>query len=186
MTTAKPWREVWSAPGERLVVQARPEDGWTRHRTLSNAEGDGAVAIVTDGQRVLMIQVQRPAIDRTLWELPRGQADAADESANATAARELLEETGRVATETHLIGQIWPDSGLSADAVNVVVVRVDHHAHRAPAEYPEQRWLAIDDVGHEIATGLVADGISIAALALAWSKGVFTRSTDHEDSASRN
>src|SRR5690606_3614052 len=107
MTTTNPWREVWSAPGERLVIQGRQEDGWVRHRSLSNAQGDGAVAVVTDGARVLLIEVDRPAIDRTLWELPRGQADAADESPNATAARELLEETGRVATETRLIGQIW-------------------------------------------------------------------------------
>lgn len=157
------------------MVQARPEEGWTRHRTLSNAQGDGAVAVVTDGTRVLFVEAQRPAIDRTLWELPRGQADAADESPSATAARELLEETGRVATDTHHIGQIWPDSGLSADAVNVVVIRVDDHAERAPAEYSQQRWLEVQDLGQEIASGQVADGISIAALTLAWSKEVFAR-----------
>src|SRR5690554_6940614 len=106
MTATKPWQQVWSAPGERLFVEARPEDGWTRHRIRSDSEGDGAVAVVTDGTRVLFIEADRPAIDQTLWELPRGQADAADTSPTVTAARELLEETGRAAIESRLIGQV--------------------------------------------------------------------------------
>ena len=178
MTTTNPWQEVWSTPGERLVVQARQEDGWTRHRTLSNGEGDGAVAVVTDGNRVLFVKAYRPAIDRTLWELPRGQADAADASPAATAARELLEETGRTATGTRLIGQVWPDSGLSADAVNVVIVHIDPAAKRAPAEHSEQRWIDVDRISHEIAGGLIRDGISISALALAWAKGEFAASSE--------
>lgn len=171
MTATNPWREVWSARGERLVVQARDEDGWTRHRTLSNSEGDGAVAVVTDGARVLFIKVHRPAIDRTLWELPRGQADLDDESPRATAARELFEETGLVALESRCVGQVWPDSGLSADAVNVVMIQVDTSLERAPAEYSEQLWIGVDALGREIARGRIADGISLAALALAWSHG---------------
>lgn len=174
MTASKPWELVWSTPGERLIVEARAEDGWTRHRMRSNSEGDGAVALVTDGARVLFIKAERPAIDRTLWELPRGQADAADELPTATAARELLEETGQVATESRLLREIWPDSGLVADAVNVVVISVDAEAELTPAEYPEQRWIDIDQLGGEIARGHIADGISLAALALAWSKGELT------------
>lgn len=174
MTTNGPWKRVWSTPGERLIVEALPEDGWTRHRMRSNSEGDGAVAVVTDGTRVLFIKAERPAINRTLWELPRGQADLADGSPTVTAARELFEETGRRATKSHLIGQVWPDSGLSADAVNVVIVQIDPDARRAPAEHSEQRWIGVDRLGHEIAGGLIRDGISISALTLAWAKGEFT------------
>lgn len=175
MTATEPWRQVWSAPGERLFVEARSEDGWTRHRIRSDSEGDGAVALVTDGTQVLFVKADRPAIGQTLWELPRGQADAADESPAATAARELLEETGRAATESRLLGQVWPDSGLVADEVNVVSIRIDHEEPRARAEYPEQRWIRVDDLGSEIAHGHIADGISLAALALAWSHGEFTQ-----------
>lgn len=165
------WQEVWAAPGERLIVQARAEDGWVRHRILSNAEGDGAVAIVVDGLRVLFIEADRPAIARTLWELPRGQADAVDGSPLETAARELLEETGMVAVESRLLGQIWAESGLSGDAVNVVLVRVNPLDVRATAEYSQLRWIDLDRFGQEIAGGRIRDGISISALALAWSKG---------------
>ena len=175
MTALRRWRDVWTAPGERLIVQARDEEGWTRHRILSNSEGDGAVAVVVDESRVLFIEAERPAIARRLWELPRGQADTADGSALATAARELLEETGLVAIETRLLGQIWAESGLSGDAVNVVLIRVDPRAVPAAAEYTALRWIEMNGIGHEIADNQVRDGISIAALALAWSKGELSR-----------
>lgn len=152
-------------------MQARDEEDWTRHRFLSNSEGDGAVAVVVDGSRVLFIKAERPAIARSLWELPRGQADTADSSPEATAARELLEETGLVAVESLLLGQIWPDSGLSGDAVNVVIVRVDPRADRADAEYSTLRWIDAARIGQEIADNQIGDGISISALALAWAKG---------------
>lgn len=171
MNATRRWRDVWTSPGERLIVQARDEEGWTRHRILSNSEGDGAVAVVADGSRVLFIKAERPAIERSLWELPRGQADTADSSPEATAARELFEETGMVAIESLLLGQIWAESGLSGDAVNVVVIHVDPRAERADAEYPTMRWIDTGSIGQEIANNQIRDGISIAALALAWAKG---------------
>lgn len=172
MTGTRSWRNVWVAPGERLFVQARDEEGWTRHRILSNSEGDGAVAVVVDGSRVLFIDAERPAIGRHLWELPRGQADTADTSPHATAARELLEETGMVAVDSRLLGQIWAESGLSGDAVNVVVIRVDPGAGRAMAEYSSLRWIETSQIRQEIGDNQIRDGISIAALALAWAKDV--------------
>ncbi|MFD1846498.1 NUDIX hydrolase [Arthrobacter flavus] len=138
---------------------------------MSNSEGDGAVAVVVDRSRVLFIDAVRPAIGRNLWELPRGQADTADGSPEATAARELLEETGLIANESRLLGQIWAESGLSGDAVNVVLVRVDPRAERVDAEYSTLRWIDIGRIGQEIADSKIGDGISISALALAWAKG---------------
>lgn len=171
MTSTRRWRDVWKSPGERLFVQARDENGWTRHRILSNSEGDGAVAVVVDGSRVLFIHAERPAIGRNLWELPRGQADATDGSPGATAARELLEETGLIGVESRLLGRIWAESGLSGDAVNVVQIRVDPLAKPAAAEYSALRWIDVSEISQEIADNQIRDGISIAALALAWAKG---------------
>lgn len=88
----------------------------------------------------------------------------------ATAARELLEETGIVAVESLLLRQIWPDSGLSGDAVNVVIVRIDPRADRANAEYSTLRWIDVGRISQEIADNQIGDGISISTLALAWAK----------------
>lgn len=173
MTTPDGWHNVWAAPGERLFVQARAEAGWTRHRILSNSEGDGAVAVVVDGSRVLFVHAQRPAIGRSLWELPRGQADAADGAPEVTAVRELREETGFVAADSRLLGQIWAESGLSGDAVNVVLIRIRPCGPAAPGEYSELRWIEPSGIGSEIAEGRIRDGITISALALVWAKGGF-------------
>jgi len=124
-----------------------------------------------EGSRILFINANRPAIARSLWELPRGQADAGDSSPEATAARELFEETGLVAVNVRLLGQIWAESGLSGDAVNVVLIRVDPCAERADAEYSTLRWIDTGRIRQEIADNQIADGISISALALAWAKG---------------
>lgn len=70
-----------------LRFQALDEEGWTRHRILSNSDGDGAVAVVVDGSRVLFIDAQRPAIARNLWELPRGHAHTADKTPKSGPSR---------------------------------------------------------------------------------------------------
>lgn len=173
MTGNSVWHNVWTAPGERLFVQALAEEGWTRHRMLSNSEGDGAVAVVVDGSRILFIHANRPAIGRSLWELPRGQADAGDASPESTAARELLEETGLVALRSRLLGQVWAESGLCGDAVNVVLINVDPRGIVQPAEYSVLRWVELESLGQEVAEGRVRDGITLSALALAWAKGGF-------------
>lgn len=173
MTGNSGWRNVWTAPGERLFVQARAEEGWTRHRILSNSEGDGAVAVVVEGSRILFVHADRPAIGRALWELPRGQADAGDGSSESTAARELLEETGFVALRSRLLGQVWAESGLCGDAVNVVLINVDPQDTVQPAEYSLVRWVELESLSQEIAEGRVRDGITLSALGLAWAKGGF-------------
>ncbi|MFZ3452516.1 NUDIX hydrolase [Arthrobacter sp. 7Tela_A1] len=177
MTAPSPWRDVWVSPGERLRVQARDEEDWTRHRFLSNSEGDGAVAVVLDGTQVLFIDAERPVIGRTLRELPRGQADAADSSPTVTAERELLEETGLTALDSTLLGQIWAESGLCADAVNVVLIRVDRRREQSPAEYSAMHWIERERLSQEIASGRIRDGITISALALVWAQGAFGPST---------
>lgn len=67
------------------------------------------VAYTTQGDMVLVRQY-RPAIEGATLELPSGLVDGADD-AEATARRELEEETGYRAGELQHLGTLYPDTG---------------------------------------------------------------------------
>lgn len=171
MSDATEWQTVWVSPGERMLVQSQTEAGYTRHRYVSNGEGDGAVAVAMADGKTLFIELFRPATGVRLVELPRGQADAEDGGdPRTTALRELFEETGWRAREAEVVGRAWSDSGLCGDHTNVVRctdLEAPSPQQAALAEISHLRWFTPDEIRDGIAAGEIADGLSIAALAMA-------------------
>lgn len=170
MTNQDAWRTVWTSPNERLIVQARDEKQWVRHRFVSNGEGNGAVVVAINDGKILFVQAPRPVISKTLWELPRGQADNIDKSPEETARREFEEETGLLVSALNALGLVYPDSGLCGDAVNVVMASVDSPDDAVESEYETLAWLSPAEIRQEISAGHIRDGISLSALMLAQSK----------------
>jgi ADP-ribose pyrophosphatase len=68
------------------------------------------LAVTADG-RVPLIRQFRVALDRESLELPAGHIDPADQSGEAAARRELLEETGYEARTMEFLGVVDPDTG---------------------------------------------------------------------------
>lgn len=64
-----------------------------------------------------------------------------------------------------VVGSVWPDSGLLGDRITVLVGRSTGEP-AAGAEFRVE-WVAADDVPARIASGEIADGISISALVIA-------------------
>jgi 8-oxo-dGDP phosphatase len=127
--------------------------------------GDGAVALIL---------IRRPRVGDVLWELPRGFEESDDPLADA--ARELLEETGLVATRLELVGRFHTDSGLLPDHVVVVRAAVadadeaiaggDGTADDA-RDVLAVRWWSRAELRAGVARNELRDGITLAALALA-------------------
>lgn len=162
-----PWEHAWSSPGERLFVERQTEDGHTRHRFRSDGAAEGTVVIAHRDGKVLLIEVDRPAVRQRLLELPRGQGEPEDRNPIATGVRELSEETGEVLIEPIHLGWIYPDSGLQGDRVHVILGEVAQPGNtRGPAEYPRQRWLTPSAIDEMIRVGTMRDGISLSALRL--------------------
>jgi ADP-ribose pyrophosphatase len=65
-----------------------------------------AIVAVTDDEQVVLARQYRPGPGRILLELPGGNADG-DESVEAAAARELLEETGYEAASLKIVMQTY-------------------------------------------------------------------------------
>jgi ADP-ribose pyrophosphatase len=63
-----------------------------------------------DDHHVVLIRQYRPAIDKTLWELPAGTTDPG-ESPDTAAARECEEEIGLVPQKLERLGGFFPTPG---------------------------------------------------------------------------
>jgi ADP-ribose pyrophosphatase len=82
----------------------------------------GAVTIVPllEGDRVVLIRNYRVAVQRELIELPAGTLEPG-EPPDATAARELLEETGYAAGRIEQVAQLFMSPGILHERMYVFV-----------------------------------------------------------------
>ncbi|MGB3414837.1 MAG: NUDIX domain-containing protein [Microbacteriaceae bacterium] len=109
------------------LVQNTTSDG-KKYLWLEQQHGvPGVLAIATDGQRVLLQREYRRASGKFHLQFPRGYSDLPEDDRMARimdAARELYEETGVVAEDAELLGYNYPDSGVLAARIAVVLTRV--------------------------------------------------------------
>ena len=91
-------------------VEARHKEGETEpYYSLKLPDYVAVVAYTAQGD-VVLVRQYRPAIDAVTLELPSGLVDGAD-GPEATARRELAEETGYEAGELIHLGTLYPDVG---------------------------------------------------------------------------
>jgi len=84
----------------------------------------GAVAVVPvidgpDGPTTLLVRQYRPAIDAWLTEIPAGLRDKPGEAPEATAARELIEETGHAAARFELLTVFLNAAGMTDQRTHI-------------------------------------------------------------------
>ena len=110
-------RIVWQGKWRLRVDSFRLADGRLYERGV--IDHPGAVVLVpllpgdgADGPRVLMLRQYRPALERTILELPAGTREA-DEPWATCAQRELREETGQRAASFTPLGEVWAAPGLT-------------------------------------------------------------------------
>jgi ADP-ribose pyrophosphatase len=129
----------------------------------------GAVAIVplVDEQHVCLVRNYRVAVEETLLEIPAGTREPG-EPPQATALRELEEETGYRAGQLEPLGALWMSPGILCERMWLFVARQlipgqprpDAGEHLAPLVVPYDqalRW---------VASGHIQDAKSVAALLL--------------------
>ncbi len=127
----------------------------------------GGVAIVTLHEDSLVLVKQfRFATQREHMEVPRGFLGR-HEDIVAAAMRELAEETGSVASRTEYLGPIWPDNGILSWCVHVVLARIDELGMMTSDEITSVSAIPIAGIDEAMSSGLINDGISLSAVALA-------------------
>jgi len=120
-TTISPWLEV-IAREVRFSREAAAETYY------AIAQPDYvAVLAVTPDSRILLVRQYRPAIERFSLELPAGMVDRGEDP-QATAARELLEETGYPTISIERIGLSATCSSRISNATHSFFVRTGDRA----------------------------------------------------------
>jgi 8-oxo-dGDP phosphatase len=98
-------------------------DSQQAERTVITHIGAVAVLALDEQDRVLMIRQYRHPVARELWEIPAGLRDVTGEALLDTARRELLEETGHVAREWHVLLDSYSSPGIITERMRIYLAR---------------------------------------------------------------
>jgi len=110
-------------------------------RTVVSHIGAVAVLALDDQDRVLMIRQYRHPVARQLWEIPAGLRDVTGEALADTARRELLEETGHVAREWHVLLDSYSSPGIITERMRIFLARGLESADSGYQRQGEEKFL---------------------------------------------
>ncbi len=131
-------------------------------------EGTGVpgVAVLPISVRgVGLVRQHRYAIDRDVWEIPRGYGDSDDPSREAK--RELVEETGLHAIELIPLGPMHPNSAVFATVVELFAARCNPEGGVASSDGNEDiefRWFPVAEALRAAESGTITDAFTLSAL----------------------
>jgi len=110
-------------------------------RTVITHMGAVAILALDEQDRVLMIRQYRHPVARQLWEIPAGLRDVAGEALADTARRELLEETGHVARDWHVLLDSYSSPGIITERMRVFLARGLQPADSGYQRHGEEKFL---------------------------------------------
>jgi ADP-ribose pyrophosphatase len=145
--------ETWPGIGEYEIVR--------KHDAV-------AVVAVTPGGEALLVKQFRPPVRTSLLEIPAGLLDLEGEDALTCAERELREETGHTALETHFLGGTYLSPGFTAEYVHFFWARARAEADAQPepgievVSMPLHRAVAAAREG-KVRNAMTALGLLLAA-----------------------
>jgi len=161
-------RIIWEGKWRVRVDSFRLDDGRLYERGV--IEHPGAVVLVpilpdAAGPRVLMLRQYRPALGRTILELPAGTREP-DEPWMVCAQRELREEIGHRAATLTPLGEIWPAPGVSNERMALFLAE-ELSVAPLPMDVDEEIAVeahALDDLTAMALDGRLEDAKSVVAL----------------------
>ncbi len=134
----------------------------------------GVAMIATCRDRVALVRTFRYTLQRFEWGIPRGFGHDADPARSARV--ELEEELGGSPDWLQILMTMTPNSRLLTTGVSVFAA--DYSAMPTTptdgAEVVAVRWPTWNELLSEVAAGQISDGFTLAAVGIAYSKGLIT------------
>ncbi|MFH1505697.1 MAG: NUDIX hydrolase [archaeon] len=123
---------------------------------------------LSPSQKTVLLKVYRFPTDSDSWEFPMGAVEK-DEKIEATAIRELKEETNINAKEVTKIGEFLAVPGLTPQKVIVFVAHVsDKELDKSKAmkvdEIKDIKRLSVEEVKEMVLSGEITDGYTLASM----------------------
>lgn len=146
-------------------MELRGSDGKTYHREVIRHPGAVVLLPLIDKDTVVLIENSRPSVGETLLELPAGTREPG-ESAETTAARELIEETGYTAGALEQLHEFYSAPGICDERMHLYVARdlTQGEHHREATEQIENRIANREEIGRLIADGKIRDAKTFVGL----------------------
>ena len=165
---------VYSTPWFDLVAK-RPVTGGEPHYVVVPPDYVTVLAM-TGARQLVLVRQYRPAIERVTIELPAGHVDG-DETPEAAARRELLEETGYRAPVMEPLGSLTPDTGRMENRMWCFFA-ADAQAEGVGETGIEVLLLDEKQLRDLVASGEFDHALHIAPLFLAAERGLFATADD--------
>ncbi|MEQ8788381.1 MAG: NUDIX hydrolase [Pirellulaceae bacterium] len=149
----------------RVVRVTQETERGPRHREVVRHPGAVTVLPLLDDGRVCLIRNFRPAVGRTLVELPAGTLEP-NEPPRETAHRELIEETGYRAQSMAPLGEFFLSPGILDERMHLFVATglTAGEAEREPGEIIENLVVSWDEALAMVDRGEIEDAKTIVAL----------------------
>lgn len=144
---------------------ARMPDGSVSSREYITHPGAVAILALLDNGKLLMERQYRYAPQREFIEIPAGKIDRGEDIL-VTAQRELLEETGYVASEWIHLTTAWPCIGYADERLEYFLARGLSHQGRQldDGEFLEVFELSMGDAIDWVRQGRINDSKTIVGL----------------------
>lgn len=135
---------------------------------VKHKKGCGAcvVPILPDG-RILLVSQYRPAVGKTMLELPAGGRDREGEPLEETARRELLEETGFTAQQFRFLCRIDTAVAWCNEYTEIYLaenIRKAASQHLDEAEEIRLQFFHPDELVSMIRSGRITDAKTVAGI----------------------
>ena len=151
-------RPAWR--GRRIsvaVLEVDGPDGQRFEREIVHHPGAVAMVPLHEDGTVTLVHQFRAAVDHTMWEIPAGMRDVADELPEDTAQRELAEEVGLRAGRLEYVARFHNSVGFSDESV-VIYLATELSEVADDRQEAEEQHMDVERVPLATALAMVDDG----------------------------
>jgi ADP-ribose pyrophosphatase len=170
----KPWERISSkTAGEFRIFTIRsdlkrsPRTGQDHDFYVIECADWVNVVALTSNEELVMVEQYRHGSDTVELEIPGGMMDPGDASPEATAVRELREETGYEGQGIRLIGRISPNPAIMNNTCYTVLIencRLQHPVEFDSGEDIQTRLVPLGEIRKLVATGRIQHSLVVVAL----------------------
>lgn len=109
------------------IIQVQVDDvtlpnGKTSKREIVNHPGAVAIIPITSDQKILFVEQYRKPLEKSLVEIPAGKLEIGEDP-EATAIRELEEETGYTTNELTFVNSFYTSPGFANELIYIYLTK---------------------------------------------------------------